>query len=254
MKNSYRISFILTLFVLFSIDVKAQVSPEEKDAYNLSELSYLGGTRIYTVNLTDIEGTPFLNEEFKKGRFLFTSGKQSELVPINFDLERNLILYKKDSQTMILENVKIKGFTFEDPTNSNLSSNFQEKYTFRLPHSEFNVNGLTPIQVLYDQNGAVKLFAVPRKKLVRGHKQDPFTGKVTNRYENETEYYLKTSDDEIHELRKLRAKDIIKAIGDDSKKELETFIEENDLDEKSHKDLVKLLRYYDKEIIAAVEE
>lgn len=248
MKKSYLISFILTLFLLFSIDAKAQVSPEEKEAYDLSELSYLGGTRIYTVNMTEVEGTPFLNEDFKKGRFLFTSGKQSELVPINFDLERNLILYKKDGQTLILENVKIKGFTFEIPPNSDLPASFQEKYTFRLPGNEFNVNGLTPIQVLYDQNGAVKLFAVPRVKLVRGHKQDPFTGKVTNRYENETEYFLKTSDDEIHELRRLRAKDIINAIGDDSKKELNRFIDENNLDDKSEKDLVRLLAYYDKEI------
>jgi hypothetical protein len=250
MKKSYCISFILILLILFTIDAKAQVSPEEKNAYDLSELSYLGGTRIYSVNMTDVEGTPFLNEDFKKGRFLFTSGKQSEVVPINFDLERNLILYKKDSQTLILENVKIKGFTFEKPTNSDLPISFQEKYTFRLPDNEFNVNGLTPIQVLYDQNGAVKLFAVPKVKLVRGHKQDPFTGKVTNRYENETEYFLKTPDDEIHELRRLRAKDIINAIGDDSKKVLNRFIDENDLNEKSEEDLVRLLSYYDNEIAA----
>ncbi len=253
MKKLNLIPFSLILLVLFSVDVNAQVGPEETNPYDLSELTHLGGTRIYTVNTTDVEGTPLLNEEFKKGRFIFRSDKKSEIVPINYDLERNLILFKKDDQTLVLENVDIKGFSFETSQDSKSSESVPEEYTFRVNDKEFDLTEPTPVQVLYDQNGAIKLFAVHKRKLVRGHKQDPFTGKVTNRYENETEYYLETPDQEMHKLRRLRAKDIINTIGEDSEKELNTFIDENNIDEKSEKDLVRLLAFYDKEISADKE-
>ena len=239
MKKTNLIPFSLILLILFSVDLKAQVGLEETSAYDLSDLTHLGGTRIYSVNSTDVVGTPLLKEEFKEGRFLFRSNDESEIVPVNYDLEQNLILYKKDGQIMILENINVRGFVFENP---------HEEYTFRLNDNEFDFTEPTPVQVLYDQNGAIKLFTLHKVKFVRGNRQDPFTGKVTNRYKSETEHFLKTSDNEIHKLRRLRAKDIINAIGDDSKKELSTFIDENNLDDKSEKDLVRLLAYYDREI------
>lgn len=253
MKKSYLVSLLLILFFFLSIDLKAQVGPEETSAYDLSELTHLGGTRIYSVNSTDVEGTPLLNEEFKNGRFLFRSGRQSEIVPLNYDLERNLILFKKDDQIMILDNVNIKGFSFENPADSNSSENNQEEYTFQVNNNQFDFSEPTPIQVLYDQNGAVKLSAIHKVRLVRGNRQDPFTGKVTDRYKSDTEYFLETPDQKMHKLRRLRAKDIIKAIGSDSEKELENYIKQNDLDQRSEIDLVRLLAYYDKEIVAANE-
>lgn len=253
MKKSYLISLSIILFTLFSVDLKAQVGPEKTSAYDLSKLSHLGGTRIYNVNSTNIEGTPLLNEEFKNGRFHFRPDRESEIVPINYDLERNLILYKQDDQIMILNNVNVTGFSFEPSQDVNSSESIQEKYTFQVNNNEFDFVDPIPIQVLYDQNGAIKLFAIHRVKFVRGNRQDPFTGKITNRYKNNTEYFLKTPDNEMHKIRRLRAKDIINAIGDDSKKELNTFIDEHDLDEKSQMDLVKLLAYYDKQITTGNE-
>lgn len=253
MKKSYLIPLSLILLVLSAVDMKAQVESEKTSAYDLSEMTHLGGTRIYTVNATDVEGTPLLNDEFKDGRFLFTSGNQSEIVPINYDLEQNLILYKKEGQIMILENANVKGFSFEPPQDFDSTESIQEEYTFQINNNEFDFTEPTPVQVLYDQNGAIKLFAIHKVKFVRGNRQDPFSGKITNRYKTDTEYFLKTPDNNLHKLRRLRAKDIIKAIGDDSKKELNTFIDENDLDEKSERDLVKLLAYYDKEITVGNE-
>ncbi|MCG2590586.1 hypothetical protein [Rhodohalobacter sulfatireducens] len=253
MKKLHTIPLSIFLLILFCVDLKAQVGPEETSAYDLSEMTHLGGTRIYSVNSTDIEGTPLLNDEFKKGRFLFTSGNQSEIVPINYDLEQNLILFKKDDQIMILENVDVKGFSFEPPRDYDRSENVQEKYTFRVSDSEFDFTEPTPVQVLYDQNGAIKLFAIHKVKFVRGNRQDPFTGKITNRYKSDTEYFLKIPGNEMHKLRRLRAKEIINALGGDSKKELYTFIDENDLDDKSERDLVRLLAHYESKITAGNE-
>jgi hypothetical protein len=248
MKKSYLFPISLILFTLLSVELRAQVGPEETSAYDLSELTHLGGTRIYNVNSIDVEGTPFLYEEFKNGRFLFTSGRQSEILPINYDLEKNLMLYKKDNQIMILENINIKGFSFEPHQDFDSSESIREQYTFQLHENEFDFNEPIPVQILYDQNGAVKLFALHKVKFIRGNRQDPFTGKITNRYKSDTEYFLKKPGNEMHKLRRLKAKDIINAIGDDSKKELNAFIDENDLDENSQKDLIKLLTYYDKKI------
>lgn len=253
MKKSYLIPLALIFLILFSVDLKAQVGTEETSAYDLSKLTHLGGTRIYNVNSTDVEGSPLLKENFKNGRFLFTSNNQSKIVPINYDLQRNLMLYKKDGQIMILENENIKGFSFENPKNFDSSGGIQEVYTLQLSDQEFDFTETTPVQVLYDQNGAIKLIALHKVKFVRGNRQDPFTGKITNRYKSDTEYFLETPDNKMHKLRRLRAKDIINAIGDDSKKELHAFIDENNLDKKSQKDLVKLLAYYVEQITAGNE-
>ena len=253
MNKLYLLPFFLILFVVFYVDANAQEWPEKTSAYDLSKQSHLGGTRIYTVNDTEVEGSPLLNEEFKKGRFLFTSGDQSEVVPINYDLERHLILYEEDGQTMILDNLNVKGFILGPPQNSNSWESTQEEYTFRVSNREFDFSEPTPVQVLYNQNGSVKLFALRKVKLVRGNRQDPFSGKTTHRYKSDTEYYLETPDNEMHKLRRLRAKEIIKALGDNSKKELKSYIDENDLDEKSERDLVRLLTYYDNEILAVNE-
>lgn len=253
MKKLYYISFPLILFGFFSVNLNAHVESEKTSAYDLSEMNHLGGTPIYTVNATDVEGTPLLNDEFKDGRFLFTSGNQSEIVTINYDLEQNLMLYKKEGQIMILENENVKGFSFEPSQDFDSTESIQEEYTFQISNNEFDLTEPTPVQVLYDQNGAIKLFAIHKVKFVRGNRQDPFSGKITNRYKSDTEYFLKTPDNNLHKLRRLRAKDIIKAIGNDSKKKLNTFIDENNLDEKSERDLVKLLAYYDKEITVGNE-
>lgn len=253
MKKFYHIPLSLILLTLFSVDLNAQVATEKSSAYEVSKQSYLGGTRIYTFNNTDVIGTPLLNDEFKIGRFLFTSNDQSEIVPINYDLEQNLILYKKDGQILVLENENIKGFSFEKPQDFDSSESIQEVYTLPGNDKEFGFTENTPVQVLYNQNGAIKLYALHKVKFVRGNKQDPFSGKITNRYKSDTEYFLETPDNNMHKLRRLRAKDIIKAIGNHSKKELNTFIKQNDLDDKSQKDLVRLLAYYDKKITAGNE-
>lgn len=248
MKKLLSVSLFLIPLVFIFVDLKAQTQSDRKGAYNLSEQTYLGGARIYTVNTTDVEGTPLLYDEFKNGRFLFSSSEQSEVVPINYDMEQNEILFKKDGQIMILQKSNIEGFTFELPRDFDSSQDIQEVYTLKLNDEEFGFTEATPVQALYSQNGAVALFALHKVKFVRGNRQDPFSGKITNRYKNETEYFLKTADNEVHKLRRLRAKDIINAIGDDSKKELNRFIKQNDLDEKAEKDLVKLLAYYDNQM------
>jgi hypothetical protein len=154
---------------------------------------------------------------------------------------------------MILENVDVKGFSFETPKDIDHSESVQEKYTFRVSDSEFDFTEPTPVQVLYDQNGAIKLYAIHKVKFVTGNRQDPFTGKITDQYKSDTEYFLKIPGNEMHKLRRLRAKEIINALGDDSKKELDTFFNENDLDDKSERDLVRLLAYYESIITAAKE-
>lgn len=248
MKKNLHIHLLLIPLGFLSVDLNAQAQSDRKGAYNLSEQTYLGGARIYTVNTTDVVGTPLLYDEFKNGRFLFSSSEQSEVVPINYDLEQNEILFKKDGQIMILEKSNIEGFTFELPRNFDSSEDIREVYTINLNDENFGFTEATPVQVLYSQNGAIELFAFHKVKFVRGNRQDPFTGKITNRYKNETEYFLKTPDHKLHKLHRLRAKEIIKAIGDDSKKELNRFIKQNDLDEKSEKDLARLLAYYENQI------
>lgn len=247
MKKIYLIPLLLIILAFFSVDLIAQERQENSVGHEVPLLTNRAGTHIYTTNSTEVIGSPLLKNEFKNGRVLFKPNSQSEITPINFDLQKNQILFKKNGQTLVLDKKDIKGFFFEIPQDFTSSEEIQEVYSFQHNNKEFGFTETTPVQVLYNQNSGLQLLAVHEVKLIKGNRKDPFTGKVTDRYVSDTEYFLQTPDHNMHKLRRLRAKDIIKAI-DNSKDELHSFIKQNDLDEKSEKDLVRLLSYYDKNI------
>jgi hypothetical protein len=237
---------ILALFMVFAtVNVQAQDDPVD---YQNVEVMSPTGTTIYAENNTDIQGSPLIKKSFENGRILFTSGKASEVMPLNYDSYKNQVLFIKNKKVMILNTTGVKGFMFTLPGNFASSDKAQEVYTLLLRDKEFGFSEPTPIQVLYNGGSGVQLLAYHQTSLMKGNSKDPFTGKVTNRYINSTDYYLKKKNGKVIKLRRLRDNDIIKALGKKYKKPLKSFMKDNDLDGRSQKDLAKMLAYYDENL------
>lgn len=250
MKRTIFFPFILSFLFLtlfFSTDIQAQDDPVD---YQKVEITNPSGTTIYTENNKDIKGSPLIKDSFEDGRILFTSGKATEVMPINYDSYKNEVLFIKDKKVFVLNSTGVKGFMFLPPADFSSTDKVQEVYTLQLRDEEFGFSEPTPVQVLYNEGSGVQLLALHRTNLMKGNTKDPFTGKVTNRYINSTDYFLKKKDGEVVKLRRLRDKEIINALGKKHKKHLRSFMKENDLDGRSEKDLAKLLSYYDENLVA----
>ncbi|MCP9292110.1 hypothetical protein [Gracilimonas sediminicola] len=242
------LNYILFTLLVASFTSVAHGQVEDPVDYQTVPITNQAGTQIYTEDSKDVVGSPLIKDSFKNGRILFDSNKASEIMPLNFDAYRNQVLFIKDDQIRVLNTNNVRGFVFEKPADFASSDKVQEVFTLQLRNEEFGFREPTPVQVLYNQKTGLKLLALHRSNLMKGNNKDPFTGKVTDRYISDTEYFLQTRDGKITELRRLRDKDIMNVLGKKYKKELKSFIKKNDLDGKSQKDLVKLLAYYDTNI------
>ncbi|MHA4846487.1 hypothetical protein ACX0G7_20085 [Flavitalea antarctica] len=75
----------------------------------------------------DIEGSPFLNDEFASGRVVFNDGKMSNDVYLQFDLFNNRLLFKRDG--MALEFVdSVRTFYLQHTENNTLGVVFRSNF------------------------------------------------------------------------------------------------------------------------------
>jgi hypothetical protein len=235
--------FLLIIFL--QSNIQAQSEDENVD-YQMVNIT--SGTTIYTEDTKNIIGSPLILESFEAGRFLFDLKNASKVLPINYDGHKNQVLFIKDDKIQVININSIRGFVFEKPSNFSQTDDVQEVFSLEIRHKKFGFEEPTPVQVLYNQDSGVKLLAIHKISLMKGNSKDPFTGKVTDRYVEFTEYFLQTPDGEMTELRRLRDKDIINVLGKKYKNELKSFMRSNDLDGRSQKDLAKLLAHFESNV------
>jgi hypothetical protein len=203
------------------------------------------GNTIYTENVTDVQGNPLIKDSFENGRILYRDGKASEIYPLNYNAYQNQVLFIKDRQVMVLNLNNVKGFIFNTPPDFDQSDKVQEVFSFQVKHENLDFEEPTPVQVMYNMGTGLQLIAVHKSSLMRGNSKDPYTGKTIDRYMSGVEYYLIDKDGELNELRRLRSRDIIRSFDREHQDALNDFMDDNNLDGDSQKDLVKLLTYYD---------
>lgn len=240
--------FFLPAFLMgftFFAATSVQAQDEDDFDYQTVNITNQAGTTIYAEENKEIEGSPLIKESFENGRILFESGKASQVLPINYDSHKNQVLFIKDDRIMVLNTTGVKGFMFEKPDDFESSDKVQEVYTFQIRNEELGFSEPTPVQVLYNQGTGLKLLAVHETNLLRSNRKDPFTGKQVDRYMNSTEYYLQKHNGDIEKLRKLRAKDIMRQYDRKERRAMNNFMDENDLDDRSQKDLAKLMTFID---------
>lgn len=241
-RSFFTVSILLLFISVYYSDAQAQNNEVD---YEKVEITNPSGTTIYTENTKDIQGSPLLKDSFENGRVLFTSNKATKVFPINYDSHKNQVLFIEDNQIKVLNTNGVKGFLFEKPDNFMQSDKVQEVFTYQINDEALGFSEPTPVQVLYNQGTGLKLLALHKTNLMRGNSKDPYTGKVTDRYIKVTEYYLQKKNGDIEKLRRLRAKDIIKAVDKEHQRVLRSFMKENSFDDRSQKDLAKMLAYYD---------
>ena len=220
MSNSLRYSFLLSLLILvYSVRANAQFIQDDQ------------GRPVLTKNYVDVQGSPFLFENWVKATVRFQNGKTYSDVPMKLDIVADKPYFKNPKDEDLLE--------FIDPvTEFVLFSSEQGPLIFR---NGFKANeGLGKqnfYHVLFD--GGTKLLKRKVKKIIET--KDFNSASAVRSFEEMTFYYI-GKDGLAASIRKDK-KNILEVLGN-HQAELESYIKEHKLNLKNEDHLIRLFAYY----------
>lgn len=155
-----KISFIALLFI--SLSGVGQSIPMIVTSGNrpVGIVNNIQGNVVPIIQSPDIEGSPFLCDEWRKGSVFFKKGKRVDSLPLMFDIQNNLIYFKQDSLPMsFLEEVSSFWFSCADDKGS------KPRY-FK---SNYPLNGQFTPSTFYEvfvEGSAFHLLCLTGKKIV----------------------------------------------------------------------------------------
>lgn len=187
----------------------------------------------------DTKGTPFLTEEWYVGYGIFENGETTRPQKMNYDIHGNNLVYQTAGSDNILKllDAGFEGFILKGKDNDFLFSKIKGD-RFDKPKRETKYYQIVK--------------APSRKVIVEFKKEldDPnatgWTSSTQNtksaEYEMETNYYVLNPSNKYEEV-KLKKNSVLKVFKN-RKKELESYIQKNDLDLETPEELVDLVEYY----------
>ena len=176
-------------------------------AQETNPMSILNGpgkpTMVYLRDLTgrplpgsqnkNIEGSPYLNTEFVLGRVVFSNGKMSNDVYLQFDLFNNTLLFRRDDIALQFVDT-VTTFFLQHTENNTLGLVFRSNF----PPINGN-NRTTFYELLVD--GKVQLLK-HRYKKINGYRE--FDAASKRRYEESSNLYAALPDNTIIRIKKDR--------------------------------------------------
>jgi hypothetical protein len=219
-KPFYCLAIILDLF-LFSNNTRAQSIENDK------------GTMIVKKSYVDIEGSPFLTDDFNKGTIKLSNGVTYKDTPLKYDQVEDVVYFQgKDGQTLM----------FAQPVNEFTISYIKDNTVYNKHYR----NNYPPIAKNTDKSfyeiltdGTAQLL----KRTIKSIQEDkPYNSATITRNINEdVKYYLFISG-KINQIKKDK-KSVFSVLGN-KQDELEKYMKTNNINLKNDEDLAKLLAYY----------
>jgi hypothetical protein len=192
----------------------------------------INGRPYRTKNYDDIQGTPFLNEEWAPGTVKLADGRTYKDVPLQYNEAEDVLYFQdKNNQTMIFVD-QVKGFKIAYTAND-------KTYEKEFKNGFKNISGAsesTFFEVLSD--GTAQLLKRTSKAIAESRE---YNGPVTKRFDETVRYYAIVSGN-ITPLKK--DKRSVLAILNNKQSALEKYIKERNLNLKNDDDLSKLFVYY----------
>jgi hypothetical protein len=214
--------------LLSTTAIFAQTSQEEITPDDLKNI--VRHNVIEAVQATETIGTPYLFDDFEDGFITLADGKNTASLQLNFNIYENRVEFSDAGSIIAVDNEMVDRFSFNTAgTEMVFAKGFDSR---RLDNNEF-------VQVLAD--GQVKLL----KKYEVSFQENVATyGTATQKdeYISNERYYI-YEDAETNQLRSLSERQVLRTLND-HRDEMESYINENDLDIENTEDLARLIQYY----------
>ena len=225
---------LLICFSFFTISLYAQGGTREQPTQLQEMQNWSMEPRVLEQeNVSEIEGSPFYNEDWQPGYVMINENSTSNTVELKYSTYTNELLFVENGkQAMALPANKFQGFVL---TGGDKKVMFKNGYS----SNKHKISSDQLMRVIYE--GDIQLLAKEYTKLHRS--EDPFTKEKEYTFFSEKDYYLRDASGSFHKV-KLND-DIIDKIGA-NKDELKQFADSNDLDFGDEDDLAKILAHYEK--------
>ncbi len=209
----------LTVFILFiALGVRAQLFNND-----------ISGKAIPNRNETDINGFPFLYENWIKGSVHTENGKYYDKMLLRYDIAEDLIYFKSDND---------ESLRFVEPVNSfELELPITEKFKNGYPQID-NYTSLSYYQVLF-KNDKLSLLLKKEKYISEIR---PFNSAVTEKKFIENKSYYIFRDGKMEKFKPAK-KDLISLFNDKSDL-INSFITKSNIDFKVSTDIAKVFDFY----------
>lgn len=195
------------------------------------------GAPIREKKYSDVEGTPYLFDKWKKGELVMSDNKVKENVSIRYNIHEEQVEVTNNNQTLALFPSSIKEFTIHthDENERRIS------YRFR---NGFDINSYTKddfFQVLYD--GENKLIAKLKTQLVEGSGGSYGRTDRGSVFQHSKDYYLVKADGSAEKIR-LNRRNLAKAFPE-MKDEIKNIEKQNKLNLSDEAGVAALLMHLD---------
>jgi hypothetical protein len=219
------------IFILLLTALTIGLSTLETKAQFLQDIQ---GNLIRGVKYTDVNGNPYLTEQWTKGTVLLKNGRKYANVQLRYDLVGDEVLFKDEKSQQMM--------SFTDPVIefqlNTESENAASPMIFRSGYvSDDGIGTKAYFQVLCDQG--VKLLKKQVKVIIETKEYSSATS--TKNFSESTSYYLYKNNKAV-KIRKDK-KQIFSVLGNQTDA-LEKFIKDNNLNLKNESDLIRLVAHY----------
>ena len=181
----------------------------------------------------DIEGSPYLFDDWKKGMLYLTENRVVKDLTFNYNSCRNFLVYLKDgNQYSITKTDIINSVRYGD----------KKLVQVKLPDSDEHSKVFMEELVKDDNYSLYKRFFC--KLNTPEHNQALNVGSKKFEYDKFDIFYVKKSDGIVEKLPKSKWR--LYRFFDDKKDEIKDFVKSNDLDPDNEKDIIRIIEHYNK--------
>jgi hypothetical protein len=207
-------------------------NPLQKTIDDVRLSKMVGGERFGVQNLTlkEIQGTPYLNDQFAKGTVVTTKGDKYDNVPLRYDQYQDELQFKQNGKTM----------TFW-PKNVVKRAEFGNRvFTYTTYQFTDNKTKQGYFEILAD--GKVRLLSQHTIKFFEKEKEKPYVDPKPARFDWPLEdFYIQVGTLPAKHITK--KKNLLAAFPK-HQKELSNYYKSNKLSAKNKEDLIQLVNYY----------
>lgn len=200
------------------------------------ELIFVNGTNVNEERYPEVKGSPYLFDEWYPADLLTSSMDKIKAIPTRYNTHTGEFEVRQDDKYILLELSRFMRIKFSVDENGDPVENDVDGLVFQAGfHPVFRGKF---VNIVYSGREMILVRSL-ENRISEKTFQDVGKTVEVKRFLPIEEYFLLRSG-ELTPV-KLNKKGLIKAIG--HKKEIETFIKDNDLDLNAHRDLRKLLTF-----------
>ncbi len=231
MKITFTSIIALTLLLAFNPDNALSQVQNEAEISPTQMRNLLDANQVPLHRATNVEGSPFLLEEFFEGVVKLKNGHTTRPMQIRYNTHTQSVDFMSGNLAFNVTGDQIVSFTFSDGShNYKFEKGYDARGISEDDFVEIAVQGEATFIVRHSTN-----FFEDAASYGQATQED--------RYVTSEVFYLKVGDDDLNRIRRPNERRVLRNF-DRFDNELEQFVDQNNLDLSVREDVVRLVRYY----------